>query len=205
MDYYHMTSLNNLHSISQKGLLPQNGVNSKLIGDEKIKTFFSEGFEGAIALYVDFQIVYDKIRTGQVRITDKNISQKIIESKNLSDYLGEGVYLRFDGTNIKNERNFENGCTDMAIPPDELTVCVLRRKNDNSVIFSRFEIIKYMMATIRPEQIRYYGAQYDGAPDFEKATTRIREKVKMYYQKHQSEISAYNTEAYQFTDRKSVV
>lgn len=58
MNYYHMTSLNNLHSISKKGLIPQSGDNSKLIGDEKIKTFFSEGFEGAIALYVDFQIVY---------------------------------------------------------------------------------------------------------------------------------------------------
>jgi len=41
MDYYHMTSLNNLHSISKKGLIPQSGTNSKLIGDKKIKTFFS--------------------------------------------------------------------------------------------------------------------------------------------------------------------
>lgn len=68
MNYYHMTSLNNLDSISKNGLIPQSGANSKLIGDDKIKTFFSEGFEGAIALYVDFQIVYDKIRTGQVHI-----------------------------------------------------------------------------------------------------------------------------------------
>ncbi len=111
MNYYHMTSLNNLRSISKKGLIPQSGVNSKLIGDEKIKTFFSEGFEGAIALYVDFQIVYDKVIAGQVKLSDESITQKIMESKSLSDYLGEGVYLRFDGTNIKNERNFENGCT----------------------------------------------------------------------------------------------
>lgn len=60
MYYYHMTSLDNLRSISKQGLIPQSGVNSKLIGDEKIKVFFSEGFEGAIALFVDFQIVYDK-------------------------------------------------------------------------------------------------------------------------------------------------
>ncbi len=198
MNYYHMTSLNNLDSISKNGLIPQSGANSRLIGDDKIKTFFSEGFEGAIALYVDFQIVYDKIRVGQVKLTDEGIMQKIMKSKSLSDYLGEGVYLRFDGADIKNERNFENGCTDMTIPPEDLTVCALQRKNDHSIVFSRFEIIKYMMATVQPEQIQYYGAKYDGSPDFEKATCRIQEKVRMYYENHQTEIMGYDTEAYQF-------
>lgn len=154
MYYYHMSSLNKLHSICDKGLLPQNGVNSKLIGDEKIKVFFSEGFEGAIALYVDFQLVYDKVRSGQMTITDESIKNRIMASKSLSEYLGEGVYLRFDGTNITNERNFENGCTDMIIPPKDLKVCVLRKNNDRSIIFSRFEIIKYMMAT-GPWRISY--------------------------------------------------
>ncbi len=198
MNYYHMTSLNNLHSISKAGLIPQSGANSKLIGDEKIKTFFSEGFEGAIALYVDFQIVYDNVKTGQVKLKDESITQKIMKSKSLSDYLGEGVYLQFDGTNIANERNFENGCTDKTIPPEDLTVCVLQRKNNHSIIFSRFEIIKYMMATVQPEQIRYYGAKYDGAPDCKKATNRIQEKVRIYYENHQAEIREYDTEAYQF-------
>jgi len=194
-----MTSLNNLHSISKKGLFPQSGANSKLIGDEKIKTFFSEGFEGAIALYVDFQIVYDEVRAGKVKLIDEGITQKIMKSKSLSDYLGEGVYLRFDGTNIMNERNFENGCTDMTIPPKDLTVCVLQRKSNHSIVYSRFEIIKYMMATVQPEQILYYGAKYDGSPDFEKATNRIQEKVRTYYENHQTEIKEYDTEAYQFT------
>ena len=198
MKYYHMTSLNNLYSISKKGLIPQSGDNSKLIEDKKIKTFFSEGFEGAIAFYVDFQIVYDKVRAGQVKLSDETITHKIMESKSLSDYLGEGVYLQFDGTNIKNERNFENGCTDMTIPPKDLAVCVLQRKNDRSIVFSRFKIIKYMMASMRPEQIQYYGAKYNGSPDFKKATIRIQEKVKMYYEKHQAEIREYDTEEYQF-------
>ncbi len=74
----------------------------------------------------------------------------------------------------------------------------LRRKSDHSILFSRFEIIKYMMATVQPEQILYYGAKYDGSPDFEKATTRIQEKVRMYYEKYQAEIKEYDTEAYQF-------
>ena len=191
-----MTSLDNLRSISKQGLIPQSGVNSKLIGDEKIKVFFSEGFEGAIALFVDFQIVYDKVQEGQMTITDESVIKKIMDSKSLSDYLGEGVYLRFDGTNIKNERNFENGCTDMIIPPKDLMVCVLKKKNDRSIVFSRFEIIKYMMATVRPEQIEYYGACYEGAPDFKEATKRIQEKVKRYYLQHQAEIAEYDNREY---------
>ncbi len=191
MYYYHMTALNNLPSIAVQGLIPQNGNNSKLIEEEKIKVFFSEGFEGAVALYVDFDIVFDKIKKAQMKITDEFVLQKLLKSKNLSDFLGEGVYLRFDGTGIRNERNFENGCTDIIIPPEKIEVCILRNENDNSIIFSRFRIIKYMMAKIQPEQIKYYGAIYKGSPNFTEATDRIQEKVKRYYRDHQTEISEY--------------
>ena len=191
MYYYHMTALNNLPSIAVQGLIPQNGNNSKLIEEEKIKVFFSEGFEGAVALYVDFDIVFDKIKKAQMKITDEFVLQKLLKPKNLSDFLGEGVYLRFDGTGIRNERNFENGCTDIIIPPEKIEVCILRNENDNSIIFSRFRIIKYMMAKIQPEQIKYYGAIYKGSPNFTEATDRIQEKVKRYYRDHQTEISEY--------------
>lgn len=191
MYYYHMTALNNLPSIAVQGLIPQNGNNGKLIEEEKIKVFFSEGFEGAVALYVDFDIVFDKIKKAQMKITDEFVLQKLLKSKNLSDFLGEGVYLRFDGTGIRNERNFENGCTDIIIPPEKIEVCILKNENDNSIIFSRFRIIKYMMAKIQPEQIKYYGAIYKGSPNFTEATDRIQEKVKRYYRDHQTEISEY--------------
>ena len=65
MYYYHMTSLDRLVSISKMGLTPRNENNSKLINDEKNKVFFSEGFEGAIALFVDFEIVYENIKEGK--------------------------------------------------------------------------------------------------------------------------------------------
>ncbi len=178
MYYYHMTALNNLPSIAVQGLIPQNGNNGKLIGEEKVKVFFSEGFEGAVALYVDFDVVFDKIRYAQMKITDEFVRKKLLKSKSLSEFLGEGVYLRFDGTGIRNERNFENGCTDMTIPPEKLNVCILRKENDNSILFSRFGIIKYMMAKIQSEQIKYYGATYEGSPNFAEATDHIQEKVK---------------------------
>ena len=197
MYYYHMTSLDNLGSIAVQGLLPKNEKNSKLIGDEKAKVFFSEGFEGAIALFIDFDTVFCQIKKGQLEANDKSIEDELLKSKKLSDYLGEGVYLQFDGTGIKNERNFENGCTDMTIPPEMLSVCILRNENCNSIIFSRFEIIKYMMAKIQPEQIKYYGTNYEGAPNFAKATARIQEKVKKYYQEHQAEIKKYFNSGYE--------
>ena len=186
-----MTALNNLPSIAVQGLIPQNGNNGKLIGEEKVKVFFSEGFEGAVALYVDFDVVFDRIRYAQMKITDEFVRKKLLKSKSLSEFLGEGVYLRFDGTGIRNERNFENGCTDIIIPPEKIEVCILRNENDNSIIFSRFRIIKYMMAKIQPEQIKYYGAIYKGSPNFTEATDRIQEKVKRYYRDHQTEISEY--------------
>ena len=43
MNYYHMTSLDRLNSISKIGLTPRNEDNSKLINDKKNKVFFSEG------------------------------------------------------------------------------------------------------------------------------------------------------------------
>lgn len=196
MYYYHMTSIENLQSIREKGLIPKNEANSKLIGDEKVKVFFSEGFEGAIALFVDFQIVYDQIKKGQMKVTDECVETKVLKSESLSDYLGEGVYLRFDGTGIENERNFENGCTDKIIVQEKLMVCILRRKSDDSVIFSRFEMIKYMMSRIQPEQIQYYGANYDRTSNFAEATKHIQGKVKKYYEEHRMEISEYENSEY---------
>ena len=198
MFYYHMTSLNNLRSISVQGLLPKNGNNGKLIGEEKTKVFFSEGFEGAIALFVDFDIVFDKLKNHQIEVPDKDINEQLLHSESICDYLGEGVYLRFDGSEIQNERNFENGCTGMTISPGELSVCVLYKKTSNLQIFSRFELIKYMMSKTQPEQIHYYGVDYHGSPDFEEATARIQEKVRKYYNKHQDEISFYDNDDYTF-------
>lgn len=124
MNFYHMTSLDRLNSISKIGLTPRNENNSKLINDEKNKVFFSEGFEGAIALFVDFNIVYENIKNGKTKLIDKEIENKVLKAKNLFEYLKEGVYLQFDGTNIENERNFENGCTDNGISPEKLNVCI---------------------------------------------------------------------------------
>ncbi len=196
MNYYHMTSLDRLDSISKIGLIPRNEDNSKLIDDKKTKVFFSEGFAGAIALFVDFEIVYENIKCGKMKSANKEIEEKVLKSKNLSEFLGEGVYLQFDGTDIENERNFENGCTSKVVPPEKFYVSVLKSKKSDSIIFSRFEIIKYMMSKITPEEIEYYGVKYKDSPNFIDATIRIQEKVKRYYISHRQEIEKYRNNDY---------
>ena len=121
-----MTKIDNLDSISKLGLIPRNGDNSKLIHDDKIKVFFSEGYEGAIALYVDFSIVYHQVKKKEIILNDDYLTNKIMSSKNLEDYLEDGVYLSFDMNGITNERNFENGCTSQVIEPENLNVLVLK-------------------------------------------------------------------------------
>lgn len=196
MNCYHMTTFDRLNSISKQGLIPRNEENSKLINDTKIKVFFSEGFEGAIALFVDFDIVYNNIKMKKETLADKRLEEKVLKSKNLCDYLKDGVYLQFNGENIKNERNFENGCTSKIIMPAELNVCILKKKSNNTICFSRFEVIKYMMAKTEPEKIKYYGALYNGSPDFYVATKRIQDKVKKYYTTHKKEIEKYKNDDY---------
>ena len=83
----------------------------------------------------------------------------MLNSNNISEYLKEGVYLQFDSIHIENERNFENGCTSKTIMPKRLNVCILKKFYDNSIVFSRFEVIKYMMANINLEEIKYYGSK----------------------------------------------
>lgn len=196
MNYYHMTSLDRLNSISKIGLTPRNEDNCKLINDKKNMVFFSEGFEGAIALFVDFEIVYENIKCGKMKLINKEIEEKVLKSKNLSEFLGEGVYLQFDGTNIKNKRNFENGCTSKVIPPEKLYVSILKSKKDDSIIYSRFEIIKYMMSRVTSGEIKYYGVRYKDSPNFIDATIRIQEKVKKYYISHSQEIEKYRNNDY---------
>ena len=132
MNYFHMTSFDRIKSISEIGLTPRNEDNSKLVNDEKIKVFFSEGFEGCIALFIDFDIVYENIKNRKTKLLDKELEKKVMQSKDLFEYLKDGVYLQFDGTNIENERNFENGCTSEIIFPNMLNVCALKNINNNS-------------------------------------------------------------------------
>lgn len=194
-----MTKLDYLDSINQFGLLPRSGDNSRLIQDDQVKVFFSEGYEGAIALYVDFSIVYRKAKEKEITLDD-DLKGKILLSKDLEDYLGDGVYLSFDMNGIKNERNFENGCTSQPIASDIINVLLLEDITNGNITYSRFDIIHYMMSTISPEQITYYGEKYPDSPPFDAATKRIQDKVKKYYEENKEIIDVYRSGSYKLKE-----
>lgn len=194
-----MTKLDYLDSINQFGLLPRSGDNSRLIQDDQVKVFFSEGYEGVIALYVDFSIVYRKAKEKEITLDD-DLKGKILLSKDLEDYLGDGVYLSFDMNGIKNERNFENGCTSQSIDSDIINVLLLEDITNGDITYSRFDIIHYMMSTISPEQITYYGEKYPDSPPFDAATKRIQDKVKKYYEENKEIIDVYRSGSYKLKE-----
>lgn len=194
-----MTKLDYLDSINQFGLLPRSGDNSRLIQDDQVKVFFSEGYEGAIALYVDFSIVYRKAKEKEITLDD-DLKGKILLSKDLEDYLGDGVYLSFDMNGIKNERNFENGCTSQPITSNIINVLLLEDITNGNITYSRFDIIHYMMSTISPEQITYYGEKYPDSPPFDAATKRIQDKIKKYYEENKEIIDVYRSGSYKLKE-----
>lgn len=193
MKCYHFTNIKNIESIKKYGLIPKNGDNSKMIDDNKTKVFFSEGYTGCIALYVDFNIVYNDIINGEGNPTDE-VKKKVLDSNSFEEYIGNCVYLAFEKNDLYNERNFENGCTEKSISPDELYICIL--KNENEYTTSFHEIVKYMMFNTKVEDIIYYGEKYDNSPSVESATNRIQAKVKKYYEDNEKEINKFKNKDY---------
>ena len=200
MKCYHMTSLDRVESIYDMGLVPRNENNSKLIKDEKTKVFFSEGYTGAIALYVDFDIVYNNIKNGLMELDNIDLKNNILNSNNLEEYLEDGIYLCFELGNIKNERNFENGCTSKIIPPELLKVVTLKNLKTGEIIYSRFEIIYYMMSKTNIEDILYYGTTYENSPNEEVATKRIQDKVRKYYKDNFERINKFKNNSYELIE-----
>ena len=62
------------------GIDSQKRTQRKTYWRRKSESLFSEGVEGAIALFVDFQIVHDKIKTKQMTVADKDIENRLLQS-----------------------------------------------------------------------------------------------------------------------------
>ena len=193
---YHMTSLDRVRSISVSGLTPKNGDNSKTVNDEKVKVFFSEGMTGAVALYADLQKHYDDIKAGKTGKTPADRVEAVNATATLEEYLGgDGVYFLFDGTDVENEKNFMDGCTEQSISPENLQVCILKNNETNTVSYSRYDIIKYMMSKVPAESIHYSGK--DIVPEeVDNATNMIQSNVKKYYENNKSAINAFRAGDY---------
>lgn len=87
---YHMTENKYLESISNNGLIPQQGIRSNLIGDSKNAVFYSQGYEGVIAMFFMMIERFMEYRgsIGDVHIDSYN---KFVEMANTKQKSGREV------------------------------------------------------------------------------------------------------------------
>lgn len=112
---YHMTENKFLESILNNGLMPQQGIRSKLIEDPKTAVFYSKGFEGVIAMFFMMIECYIEYRgsEGDIHINSYNIIKKMIEDRKASgrdvgEYLLERLAKELE---IIESINFARNCS----------------------------------------------------------------------------------------------
>ena len=100
---FHFTNLDRFSSIKQYGLVPRLEENSKAVKDIKPKVSFSDGKYAAAGLMADFYQVYCSIKNGtrDKSKTDPDLEKKVLSSNSFEEFLGDGMYLMFDGSEIK--------------------------------------------------------------------------------------------------------
>ena len=186
---YHFTKLNRIYGISEKGLVPRLEANSKAVNDSASKISFSDGKVAAVGLFADFFSVYMRMKNKLRMPTDK----KVLTSKNIEDYLGEGVYLVFDGTDIENtggnngHMNKFDSATRTPIRPEELKVCVLRDEKGN-IHYSQYDYIKYVIANLTEDDYKEL-SKIDEDGD-------ILKKINAYKEDNSEEIMHYSQNEY---------
>lgn len=87
---YHMTENKYLESISNNGLIPQQGIRSNLIGDSKNAVFYSQGYEGVIAMFFMMIERFMEYRgsSGDIHI---DIYNKFVEMAHIKQQQGREV------------------------------------------------------------------------------------------------------------------
>lgn len=193
--YYHMASLDKIRSISNIGLMPDDEEKNKLVNDTENKVSFSEGMTGVIAQYANYQKHYDLIKSGVTGGVQPEVVEKVQKTKDMQEYLGDEVYVLFNGDNIENEKNFMNGETDKSIASENIMVCLLRNNETGDVSYSSANIVHYMMSKVPVETINYVGTDVS-EEKIEKRTEAIRTDVLNYTKNHEHEINSYKNGDY---------
>ncbi len=206
MEYYHMTKDKYIRAISKNGLQPQNGAQSKSIGDEKKVVFYSQGKEGAIVMYLSFEKMYEDLKgkrgnnaiskyeqylAGEITLSEsdlQNLENQLKEIQNIratqefSEYYDDGPYFSIQNLKVEDIKdknfNFANSWVTKAISPQQLQVMALRSKENGQLITSKFDIAKYMMHQVTPEAIEAFGINDE-----------LAEYIKKYYEEHSAEIA----------------
>lgn len=183
---FHFTKLKNLYSIKNNGLKPRLDGNSKAVGDTKPKISFSDTKVGAVGLFLEFYRVYNDYKFGK-RIPNPNkpgeleMYDGIMKSKSLKEYLGESVYLTFDGSGIENEGGntgrggIYDASTRTPIESSKLKIGLLRNNDTKHVSYSMYDYITFLMVNLTEEEIS-------------QMPSRMQETMALYLEEHSEEI-----------------
>jgi hypothetical protein len=174
--YYHFTNIENLPSIMEKGIIPMNGDNCKLVGDKRTGVCASFGIEGCIVFSARYwyKMMY--------LYNDEKIAR---------EHFDNSVFLRFDAENINNKyidiKNFSENFFKEYISPDCLKICYLQDLNGNIEI-DRVKIMLYMMKTANfPNRMDLVDFLYKAL-------------VKKLYESFEEDLNNFNENEYQLLD-----
>ena len=161
---FHTTKSNNLKDILESGGLQSiYGANSALTAEAREgNVYYSAGIQAMFSTVEIFNWFYLRVQDERIREDEfrRNLSPEayiqhqksiieILKSENFDDWMKDNVYLCFDGDSLsdRNEENPENSYTSDVIPSEQLKVCIIRNKKDNSIcIFSMKDIYNFFRA-----------------------------------------------------------
>ena len=179
---YHFDKNKWMRYIKDNGLVPHNGQNSQSIKDDKKVVFYSQGEEGAVVMYMDFlkhyedfkgekgdKVIaqYDDAVAGRIELSEDEMNSlksqvneinRIRETDSIEEYVGEGPYLKIseveDETIDDKHFNFANSWTTKTIPPEKLSVMVLKDKNGGKDLSEKGDIIDFFLGEMTEAQVR---------------------------------------------------
>lgn len=188
---FHFTYLNRAYSIREKGLIARKGENSKVVKDSSAKICFSDGRYATAALMANFYKVYIDIKTGRREKdkTNSDLEKRVMESESFEEFLGDGMYFIFDGTNIENTGGnkghinpFDAG-TKESIKPNKLKVCILKNEQTGELSYSKFDFAQYLMMNLTQD-------------DYSKMTDELIGDIEYYKENHSEEMNKFEKSKY---------
>lgn len=185
---FHFTTLERLNNINKKGLEARSEEHSKSVSDSQKKISYSDSKIGAIGLYCNFEQVYLEFKVGirPKRNTPEEFEMrdKILQTKDMEEFLGDGVYLMFDGTGIDNtggntgHGGIYDASTYTTIPSNKLRVCLIKDNDTGTYSYSRKDFIHFLMASMTEEE-------------FSGMIEPMQERYQIYYESHKEEIDKF--------------
>lgn len=160
---FHFTYLSRANKIREQGLIPRIEENSEALKDTSSKVSFSDGRYAAAYLFANFYNVYKQIKSGERTAQNSNTSQEMIDkikkTSSFEEYLKDGIYLIFDGTNIENTGGnnghinpFDAG-TKEKIAPENLRVCLLKDEETGEILYSKYDYALYLICSLTDEDL----------------------------------------------------